>query len=337
LAFFAIARTVPCRLVPKPRESGRGERVVPGVWRLRLPIDLPGVPHVNAWALQAGDGIVLVDTGLHEPGSMTHLERALERTGHRVEDIRQIVITHAHIDHCGQAPPLAERAGCEVWMHPKWTLHAADDLDRTVEVALLSGVPAERVRRFEERRRAQPSHQAGTLASDRDLVPGVVIETDAGPWNVVETPGHAPSHVCLHQPEKRLLISGDHLLGRVSHYFDVGYTPDPVGEFLNSLDVADALGTRLALAGHARPFTDVRGHIEANRREVAERVAAVRAALAGGPRTAYEVARETYGERYTDDMASWLITLTRAWLVHLSARGEAGAAEDDGIERWAVA
>ena len=94
---------------------------------------------------------------------------------------------------------------------------------------------------------------------------------------MIETPGHAPSHVCLHQPEQRLLITGDHLLGRVSQYFDVGYTPDPIGEFLHSLDVVDALDARLALAGHARPFTDVRGHIEANRDLVARNLDAVRA------------------------------------------------------------
>jgi len=56
------------------------------------------------------------------------------------------------------------------------------------------------------------------------------VTTDLGTWTVHETPGHAPSHVCLFQPERRLLISGDHLLGRVSPYFDVGYSPDPAGE-----------------------------------------------------------------------------------------------------------
>src|SRR3954452_12290373 len=208
---------------------------------------------------------------MHDRGTMVDFERALAVTGHRVEDIGLIVITHAHSDHSGQAPQLAERAGCEVWIHPAYTLHAED--------------PA--------------------LRSDKDLVNGVEVETDLGAWTVVETPGHAPSHVCLHQPERRLLISGDHLLGRVSLYFDVGYTPDPVGEFLHSLEVVDALDTRLALAGHARPFTDVRGHIEANRREVDERLAAVRAALAGGPRTAYEVAREINGDAWNPELGSW--------------------------------
>ena len=94
---------------------------------------------------------------------------------------------------------------------------------------------------------------------------------------MIETPGHAPSHVCLHQPERRLLLSGDHLLGRVSLYFDVGWTPDPVGEFLRSLDGVDALDARLALAGHGGPFTDIRGHIEANR-ELVARAAGTRCA-----------------------------------------------------------
>jgi glyoxylase-like metal-dependent hydrolase (beta-lactamase superfamily II) len=179
------------------------------------------------------------------------------------------------------------------------------------------------------------SGQAGTLRSDRDLVDGVVVETDLGAWTVVETPGHAPSHVCLHQLERRLLITGDHLLGRVSQYFDVGYTPDPVGEFLHSLDIVERLDARLALAGHARPFTDIPGHIEGNRRLVARMVGAVRDTLAGGPCTAYELARAVYADRFNEEMASWLITMTRAWLVHLQALGEADH-DDQPVEHWAL-
>jgi glyoxylase-like metal-dependent hydrolase (beta-lactamase superfamily II) len=136
--------------------------------------------------------------------------------------------------------------------------------------------------------------------------------------------------VCLHQPERRLLISGDHLLGRVSLYFDVGYTPDPVGEFLHSLDVVDALDSRLVLAGHARPFTEVHGHIEANRELVARRLDTTRAALAKGPLTDDELARAVYGAEYTEEVGRWLLTKARAWLTHLEALGE--ASQDDG--RW---
>jgi glyoxylase-like metal-dependent hydrolase (beta-lactamase superfamily II) len=223
-------------------------------------------------------------------------------------------------------------------MHPNWKLHAAHppDLDETIEVALLSGVPQEPLERWAEKRRSQGSGQAGTLYADRDLVPGVTIETDAGVWQVIETPGHAPSHVCLHQPEQRLLISGNHLLGRVSQYFDVGYTPDPVGEFLHSLDVTEALDARLALAGHARPFTEVPGHIQANRDLIARNLGAVRAALGAGEKTAYETARTVYGEQFTEELASWQMTMTTAWLTHLERLGEVGKTAD-GVEHWHLA
>src|SRR5207249_10244353 len=42
----------------------------------------------------------------------------------------------------------------------------------------------------------------------RQLVDGVPFATDLGTWHTLETPGHAPSHVCFFQPERRLLISG---------------------------------------------------------------------------------------------------------------------------------
>jgi glyoxylase-like metal-dependent hydrolase (beta-lactamase superfamily II) len=280
---------------------GRGERVLPGAWRLRLPLKWRRVPHVNAWAFKAGEKLVLVDTGVHERGSMFDFERALAVTGHRVEDVGLIVITHAHSDHSGQAPLLAERAGCEVWIHPAFESHIGDS-----------------------------EFQATPLKSDRDLVNGVTIDTDLGPWTVVETPGHAPSHVCLHQPDRRLLVSGDHLLGRVSLYFDVGYTPDPVGEFLHSLEVVDALDARLVLAGHARPFTDVHHHVEASRELVSRRLDATREALAKGPLTCDELAHAVYGTEYTEELGRWLGTKARAWLTHLEALGEASR---DG-ERW---
>jgi glyoxylase-like metal-dependent hydrolase (beta-lactamase superfamily II) len=318
----------------RPREVGRGERVLPGVWRLRLPLPWPGVPHCNAWALASGTGIVLVDTGTHEPGSLAQLERALDQVGLRLEHVRLVVCTHAHADHCGQAHPIADRAGCEVWAHPNHSHFSAyaDDPEaahaRRVEVARQSGVPTE------PPRSGRPL-AAGPLRPDRDLVPGVEIETDLGRWSVHETPGHAPSHVCLFQAERRLLISGDHLLGRVSLYFDYGHTPDPVGEFLGSLDTVDALGARLALSGHGRPFADVAEHVEANRRLVRRRLDAVLAALEERPSTAYDLAPAVYGDGFRPEVAGWLLTKLLCYLGHLEATGAVGRAGGEP-ERWAT-
>ncbi|MGH2877808.1 MAG: MBL fold metallo-hydrolase [Solirubrobacteraceae bacterium] len=247
------------------RELGRGERVLPGLWRLRLPLPWPGVPHCNAWAISAGDGFVLVDTGAHEPDSMAQLERAMDQVGLRVEQVRLLVCTHAHADHWGQAAPIVQRAGCELWMHPAGAGARTEDpeaaLARRLEIGRQSGVPAAALAQYAQLARDIPSGVAAVLEPDRPLVDGVEIETDLGTWVAYETPGHAPSHVCLFCAQQRVLISGDHVLGRISLYFDYGWTPDPVGEFLHSLDVTDDLGARLALSGHGKPFLDVHGHI----------------------------------------------------------------------------
>jgi len=324
------------------RELGRGERVLPGVWRLRLPLPWPGVPHCNAFALAAGDGIVLVDTGMHEPGSLAHLERALDQCHLRLENVRLVVCTHAHSDHYGQAASVLARAGCELWMHPNHAhmTQAAQDpeaaLNRRLEIARQSGVPEEPLARYAESRRGQGYGIAELVEPHRDLVPGVTVDTDLGGWSVHETPGHAPSHVCLFEPERRLLISGDHLLGRVSLYYDYGWSPDPAGEFLRSLEQVDELDARLCLPGHGRTFSDVRAHVRSNQALIAERVGLVAQAITGEPRTAFEVVPEVYGEPISPMTANWWLSETLCYLTHLEATGRA-AREPGEPERWRAA
>jgi glyoxylase-like metal-dependent hydrolase (beta-lactamase superfamily II) len=323
------------------RELGRGERVLPGLFRLRLPLPWPGVPHCNAWAVASGDGFVLFDTGMHEPESLFHLERALAMCNLRLEQARLVVCTHAHTDHCGQAATILERAGCELWMHPnhEHLNRMIEDPDavsaRRLEIARQSGVPEEPLRRYAAERSARGSGIAGPIRPDRDLVTGMGVVTDLGEWIVYETPGHAPSHVCFFQPERRLLISGDHLLGRISLYFDYGYSPDPVGEFLSSLDVAERLGARLCLAGHGRTFTDVHAHIQGNRALVQERLAAVQQAVAGRTLTVFEIVPHVYGDSLSQQNAHWLLSKILCYLTHLQARGQVHRVPGEP-ERWAA-
>src|SRR5437763_5781089 len=315
-------------MATRKRELGRGERVIPGVWRLRLPLPWPGVPHCNAWAVAAGDGIVLFDTGMHEPGSLAHLERALGQVNLSLDNVRLLVCTHAHSDHYGQAADIVDRAGCELWMHPnhEHMTRAAQDpdaaLERRIEIARQSGVPEEPLRAYAEARRGQGFGISRIIEPDRELLPEVEVLTDLGPWTVHETPGHAPSHVCLFQPERRPLISGDHLLGRVSLYYDYGYTPDPAGEFLTSLDTVEGLGARLCLPGHGRTFADVQAHIEANRALVSERVAGVLDVVTErGPITVFDAVPHVYGEPVTAMNANWWMSESLCYATHLERLG----------------
>ena len=324
---------------PKSRSvEPRADRVLPGVWRLRLPLPWPGVPHGNAWAVTSGDGFVLFDTGIGGEGRMAKLEQALAQAAFEVEDCKLVVCTHSHVDHFGNAAPIAERAGCEVWVHPAWghVRRLVDDpdaaLDARIEVARMSGVPPG-LELYEKSRRGAETGIEVLPTPDKELLPGVEVETDLGTWQVHETPGHAPSHVGLHQPERKLLISGDHLLGRTL-FFDHGHTPDPVGEFLGGLDEIEPLEVDLCLPGHGRPFRDVHAKIDANRVEVAEQLGRVRDSLTAGEKTAFEAVPDLLGDEISPQTAVWGLQLVLAYFDHMRQTGQAEPVEGSDPVVW---
>lgn len=324
-------------------EAPRTERILPGIWRLRLPLPWPGVPHGNAWAVAADGGVVLFDTGIGGRGRLRQLDLALAQAGFGLEDVRLLVCTHSHSDHYGLAGSIVAEAGCELWMHPAWE-HIrllADDpeaaLERRVEVARQSGVPPAALERYRERRDDEGPTIDSLAVPDRDLLPGVEVETDIGAWQVHETPGHAPSHVILHQPERRLMISGDHLLGRTVLFFDHGHTPDPVGEFLGSLDEIEPLPVGLVLPGHGRPFRDAAAKIAESRHQVDELLGRARTALQDGERTAFDIVAEIAGPEGVKSPASaWILQIVLASLGRLAVLGEAAPVEETDPQRWAL-
>jgi len=324
-------------------EVARSEKVLPGVWRLRLPCPWPGVPHVNAWALSRPDGVVLFDTGIAGEDGLHQLELALGQAKMKLRDVRLLVCTHAHTDHYGLAGPIVDATGCELWMHPAWEhiRGMADNTDRAlerrVEVARQSGVPAAALERYAESRKEGKPLIERLIAPDRELVDGVEVSTELGFLRAYETPGHAPSHVVLHEPESGVLISGDHLLGRVSLFFDYGHTADPVQEFLDSLDAVDELDVRLCLAGHGRPFRDVGAKIEANRELVGEQLGRMRGSLAGGEKTAFDTVPDLLGrENFNPATSGWGLQLALAYLDHLAIAGEVEKVEGTDPIAWRV-
>jgi glyoxylase-like metal-dependent hydrolase (beta-lactamase superfamily II) len=323
-------------------EAPRTERLMPGIWRLRLPLPWPGVPHGNAWAVESDGGIVMFDTGMGGKGRLRQLDLALAQAGFGVEDVRLVVCTHSHTDHYGLAGAIVERAGCELWMHPRWE-HVrllADDpkaaLEARIEVARQSGVPPKALERYREAREEDDESGIDILKEpDRDLVPGVEVETDLGTWQVHETPGHAPSHVVLHQPERKLLISGDHLLGRVVLFFDYGHSPDPVGEFLRGLEEVEGLDVDLVLPGHGRTFRDPEVKIAESRRRVDALLGKARTSLEDGERTAFEIVAELIGAENVNTPASaWALQIVLACLDHLAIAGEVEPIEGTDPQRW---
>jgi glyoxylase-like metal-dependent hydrolase (beta-lactamase superfamily II) len=256
--------------------------------------------------------------------------------------VKLLVCTHSHTDHYGLAAPIVEGAGCELWMHPAWghVRLLADDpaaaLEQRLEVARQSGVPIAGLERYREARKGDDDNGIDAIVEpDRDLLPGVEVETDLGTWQVYETPGHAPSHVVLHQPERKLMISGDHLLGRTVLFFDHGHSPDPIGEFLASLDRVEPLEVDLCLPGHGRPFREPQAKIDEARRQVSELLTKTRDALSEGERTGFEVVAEIVGaENVNTPVSAWVLQIVLSCLDHMAILGEVATVAGTDPQKW---
>jgi glyoxylase-like metal-dependent hydrolase (beta-lactamase superfamily II) len=144
--------------------------------------------------------------------------------------------------------------------------------------------------------------------------------------------------VILHQPERRLMISGDHLLGRTVLFFDHGHSPDPVGEFLRSLDEVEPLAVDLCLPGHGRPFRDPDAKIAEARRQVGDLLERVRSSLAEGEQQPFEIVAELVGpDRVNSPVSAWALQIVLSCLDHLAILGEAEPVEGTDPQRWKLA
>lgn len=120
-------------------------------------------------------------------------------------------------------------------------------------------------------------------------------EIDVGDYRLeaIHTPGHTAGHVCLYEREKRILFSGDHILGditpNIATWSDEG---DPLADYLASLEKIESLDVELCLPGHRTPIENFNERIDALVEHHRERAREVLQILTRGPRNAYETAAE---------------------------------------------
>jgi glyoxylase-like metal-dependent hydrolase (beta-lactamase superfamily II) len=237
------------------------------------------------------------------------------------------VLTHYHSDHAGLIVPLVKASGCEVLGHPAIehftdaTLRPEDIEAARGERARAEGVPEAMVPAC-----ADVSEEVygivGAAPPDRALHEGDTFASALGDWTAIESPGHAPSHLCLHQRDSGTLIVGDLLAPAFYPYFDYGYTPDPVGEYFLSLErMEDLEGVTLVLPGHGRPLPDLREAVTNWRAQMRTRIDAVEAEVAAGATNGWEITCRLYDVEAHGAMASMDLAEVIAYLRHLRRMG----------------
>jgi glyoxylase-like metal-dependent hydrolase (beta-lactamase superfamily II) len=273
-------------------------QVAPGVHRIPLPLPSDGLRAVNVYVIEDGGGLLLIDSGWALDVSRRQLQDSLAEIGAGLRDIRRFLVTHMHRDHYTQAVALRELCGATVALgageQPSLAvLTGRDARPMTGHAARLVAAGAQQlIDAMVEAGWERPQAGADYADPDEWIAGGRRFEVGGRELEAIETPGHTRGHVVFADWRAGLLFAGDHVLPHItpSIGFEPAPPPLPLGDYLESLRLVRAMPDLRLLPAHG-PVTDsVHERVDELLEHHDARLARVRAALAGGPRTAYQVA-----------------------------------------------
>jgi len=223
--------------------------------------------NVNAYLITGGD-LCLIDTGFGDPASISAIANAFSWANVKLQDLRLIVNTHAHIDHICGAPKLRLFSNAKIAMHK-------------LEYARIKELQFER--------------NLKQMKVDVFLEDGDIIDLKTLELKVIHTPGHTNGHICLYHEESGILFSGDHIIsGTPTGTVYVGPPDGDVAQYLISLKKILRLDLKMILPGHGQIIYDPHEKINNIIRHHLEREKQIISILESGEKTAEQIAITIY-------------------------------------------
>lgn len=274
------------------------ERVRPGLWSIPVPIPASSLRYVFVYVFESDAGPYLVDAGWNTDEAFDALSDGLAQVGTEISQVQGILVTHIHPDHYGLAGRVREASGAWVALHPADAalIHGRYEdpsplLDQVGAMLRRMGAPAGELEGLREA--AMP-----LLPFVTPVHPDVLVEDGDRPevegWDltVIWTPGHSPGHVCLWEPRHRLMLSGDHVLPRITP--NIPFHPqagdDPLGDYLRSLERLRGRDSDEVLPAHEHRFVGLDARLDELRAHHERRFDEVVAAVRDGVVTAWDIA-----------------------------------------------
>ena len=274
--------------------------VTQDIYRMPLPLPTSNLGHINTYLVKGDNGYLLVDTGWNTKEAFDSLTKQMAEIGINSQEISQIVVTHTHPDHYGLAGKLKDFFGATLYFH-----HLEKDFIETRYVNMdeliqelgqwmhRNGVPPDRLAELQKASLPMLKFVTPTMP-DITLYGGETITCGDFSFNVLPTPGHTAGHICLYEPDKKILFSGDHILPTITPHVGLHpqSSPNPLGDYLDSINSLKRLDVELVLPGHEQPFTGFQERIEGMILHHRMRNAEIMGALGHDSKTAFQLSTE---------------------------------------------
>jgi glyoxylase-like metal-dependent hydrolase (beta-lactamase superfamily II) len=281
------------------------ERVRPGIWSIPVPIPNNPLRYVLVYAFETDDGPYIVDAGWNTDDAWYTLCTGLGEAGFDVGDVKGVLVTHIHPDHFGLAGRVREASGGWVSLHPADAelIHAR--YEEPSELLLRVGNMLRRLGAPPEELESLRNASMPVLPLVDAVHPDILMEDGGRPdipgWDLtaIWTPGHSPGHLCFYEPRNRLMLSGDHVLPRITPNipFHPQAAANPLGDFIESLDKVAAYDTSEVLPAHEHRFVGLGARVAELKAHHEARFTEALAAIRSGYTTAWQIAEHMQWSR----------------------------------------
>ncbi|PLR78744.1 MBL fold metallo-hydrolase [Bacillus sp. V3-13] len=269
-------------------------------YRIGIPVPFP-MKYVYCYLFEHLDHYILIDAGFNYKDARSAWEQVLQQLNIDPKQIKTIYLTHFHPDHSGLAGWMQQLTGAEVFMHEidlkmmnrVWgkdsiqTKHIEEmNLNHGVPV-LLSTEVSTHMNLLEKH--VHPLPEVKPVDGD--------VEFAGTTWKIIHTPGHSNGHICFFQEDEKILISGDHILDKITPNISLwpGASQTPLHDYISSLHKVRELHVNKALPAHGKIIDNVNERIKQLIYHHEQRLAEMERLATS--RTAYQVADDIFAHK----------------------------------------
>ncbi|MDX1468450.1 MAG: MBL fold metallo-hydrolase [Acidimicrobiia bacterium] len=318
-------------LIPEPRSLGDGIHLIP------VPLPFKSPPWVNTYAVEANDGILLVDCGADWADGRDALFKGFETLGIDRGAVHTLVVSHLHPDHVGMSARLVREWGCRFVMHERASklVERYNDTpsyyERVRLIAAKHGVPQSLIEATTSYER--PDYMPLIDPPDHTVSDGDNIDLGGSRrLEVLHTPGHEPAHICLRDSVTGVFFSGDHVLPRISPVvmFDPEFG-DVLGDYMSSLQRLVDLGIATTYPAHGTLIDNGAERAHQILLHHDRRLLDMSVLVKSSDATAWEVMLRSFRPNLDPIQARLAFLETVAHLDHLHRRGRVRRDERNGV------